>query len=111
MRDCELRRLRGGRFKLVGHLGFGTAAGLLKESSRSFADDNAVAIDLSEVTDVDSAGLALLLEWLSWAQRESRQLQFENIPDKLLAIARISEVEDILCAGGHCHDQPTKATC
>ena len=41
------------------------------------------AIDLSGVTSSDSAGLALLIEWLSVAQAAGRSLKFENIPLQL----------------------------
>ena len=53
-------------------------------------------MNLGEVTRVDSAGLALLLEWLRLARSEGRAMRFTALPDKLLAIARLSGVDGLL---------------
>lgn len=54
------------------------------------------SIDLSEVEHIDSAGLALLLEWQSWAQRKQHQLHLQHAPQQLLMLARLSELDRIL---------------
>jgi phospholipid transport system transporter-binding protein len=56
-------------------------------------------IDLAGVTASDSAGLALLIEWLSVAKSAGRSLRFENIPSQLQQLARLSEVEELLVSG------------
>ena len=48
---------------------------------------------------MDSAGLALLLEWLRWGRSERRAVAFQNLPEKLVAIARLSGVDELLLAG------------
>jgi phospholipid transport system transporter-binding protein len=48
------------------------------------------------VTASDSAGLALLIEWLSVAKSAGRALRFENIPSQLQQLARLSEVEELV---------------
>jgi phospholipid transport system transporter-binding protein len=53
---------------------------------------------MSGVRQSDSAGLALLLEWVSWAQHYEREIVYENIPAQLMSIAEISEVTDILAS-------------
>jgi len=55
-------------------------------------------IDCSGVARADSAGLAVLLDWLAWGRRKSRTVSLENLPASLLAIAKISEVEGLLQA-------------
>jgi len=48
------------------------------------------------VTDSDSSGLALLIEWLSVAKEESRRsLSYENMPAQLHQLAGLSEVEGL----------------
>jgi phospholipid transport system transporter-binding protein len=56
-------------------------------------------VDLGQVRSGDSAGLAVLLEWLASAQRSGTSLDYENIPPQMLAIARISEIDKMLTAG------------
>lgn len=56
------------------------------------------SIDLSGLENSDSATVALLLEWKRRAARKGCALGFSGIPAKLLDIARISQLEDILRA-------------
>ncbi len=55
-----------------------------------------VTVDLSGVGRVDSAGVALLLEWVREARHRGRALVFRGVPAQLLAIARVSGVDNIL---------------
>ena len=56
-------------------------------------------IDCRGVTSSDSAGLAVLLEWLSVAKRAGRSLRYAQLPPGLAALARISDLEDLLERG------------
>jgi ABC-type transporter Mla MlaB component len=53
-------------------------------------------ISLAELTRVDSAGLALLVDWIAWARGAQRTLAFGDIPPALLALARLSGLEALL---------------
>ncbi len=85
-----------GRFRIEGALGFTTAGALLVRSKKMFEGQGAIEIDLAGVSQADSAGLALLLEWLNWGRHYGREVKFSNLPEQIQAIARISEVEDLL---------------
>jgi phospholipid transport system transporter-binding protein len=56
-------------------------------------------VDCGSVTEADSAGLAVLLEWLKWARKNDRGMRFANLPRTIRAVARISEVEPLLDEG------------
>ena len=99
MSEVEVRDLGEGRFQLHGALTFETAAAALEQSRQSFAAYDRLTVDLANVEEADSAGLALLLEWVNWARYYVREIRFENIPEQILAIARISEVSELLSAG------------
>jgi phospholipid transport system transporter-binding protein len=91
-----------GRVTVTGELTFASAREarqlgvLVLEGSRA----ERIVIDCSGVTRADSAGLAVLLDWLAWGRRKSRVVTLENLPPSLLAIARISEVDGLLTATG-----------
>jgi phospholipid transport system transporter-binding protein len=91
-----------GSVVVTGELTFATARDarqlgvLVLESS---AADH-IVVDCSGVTRADSAGLAVLLDWLAWGRRRARRVSLQNLPDSLLAIARISEVDELLTATG-----------
>jgi phospholipid transport system transporter-binding protein len=88
-----------GRFAVRGDLTFKTAGIALEESKELFADHSILEIDLSGVKKADSAGLALLLEWVNWAKNYVREIRFRGVPDEILSMAQISEVDDMLSKG------------
>lgn len=88
-----------GRFAVSGDLTFATAEKILKTSEMMFEDHTQLEVDLSEVVASDSAGLALLLEWVTWANHTVREIRFSGMPEKILAIARTTEVEPLLTRG------------
>lgn len=93
---AQLEPLDGARFRVSGVLDAGTVGELLKQSHKSFASAERVEIDLGGVTEADSAGLALLIEWVRIARQAGRPIRFENAPRQISALARISDVEDLL---------------
>jgi phospholipid transport system transporter-binding protein len=59
----------------------------------------ALQVDCAGVTESDSAGLAVLIEWLASASQAGRKLSFTNLPEGIRAAAEISGVEDLLANG------------
>lgn len=94
-----LTDLGGGRFSLSGRMGFDTAGQILRESEAPFAEHTRIEVDLTGVDATDSAGLALLLEWITWANHTVREIRFTGMPEKIRAIARTTEVEHLLKRG------------
>ena len=80
-----------------GPVTLGNAAALLEEGRRHLADGVQTA-DLGEVSEMDSALLALLLAWLREARQRERPLAFTNLPASLLTIARLYGVDRLLPA-------------
>ncbi len=88
----------GGRFRLSGAFSFATAARALEQGDAAFRAYPDVEVDLSGVTDADSAGLAVLLAWIERSRRRGHALRYARLPEKLARIARITEVEPLLHA-------------
>jgi phospholipid transport system transporter-binding protein len=99
MSDFDLKDLGGGKFALDGEMTFQTAGQILRVSERVFSEHSRLEIDLSGVTETDSAGLALMLEWITWSNHTVREIRFINTPPKIDAIARTTEVEHLLTRG------------
>jgi phospholipid transport system transporter-binding protein len=86
-----------GRLEVRGALSFETAAAALRSGTRLIGSAaGPCTIGLSRVTTGDSAGLAVLLEWLAVARAKGTPLRYESVPDQILAIARISDVQGLL---------------
>ena len=97
--DFVLEDKGGGRFLLGGEMTFATAGRILRVSEDMFEEHTRIEVDLSGVTKSDSAGLALLLEWITWANHTVREIRFVNIPARINAIAKTTEVSHLLKRG------------
>lgn len=97
---ARLEALGGGRVRVSGVLDADTVVAVLQQSKEHFASEPQISIDLTDVAESDSAGLALLIEWLRIARQRGQKIQFANVPAQINALARISEVEDLLAANG-----------
>ena len=85
-----------GRLRASGQLDFETAAEALRAGLAYIGRGRPWTVDLSGVTSGDSAGIAVLVEWLSVAAAGGAALAFEAVPAQMLAIARISDLEDLI---------------
>jgi phospholipid transport system transporter-binding protein len=91
-------RREGDRLVLSGAVTLGNVAQLLEEGRRH-VDEGVRTIDLGEVSEMDSALLALLLAWLREAKARERPLAFTRPPEALRTIARLYGVETLVPVG------------
>jgi phospholipid transport system transporter-binding protein len=88
-----------GVYRLEAPLTFASVASLRAHGLELIqAADNGLTLDLHAVPAVDSAGLALLIDWLAEARLRSRPLKYAQLPETLIALARLSDVEKLLVA-------------
>ena len=99
MADFDIKDLGDGCFALSGEMTFKTAGQLLQDSEYLFEDHTRIEMDLGGVDKTDSAGLALMLEWITWANHTVREIRFTNVPEKIDAIAKTTEVDHLLKRG------------
>lgn len=99
MSEYSLQDLGDGHFSLQGEMTFATAESILQASEHPFQEHTRIEIDLSGVTNSDSAGLALLLEWVTWANHTVREIRFSGMPERVQAIAKTTEVDGLLTRG------------
>lgn len=84
-----------GRVRVTGPLTFATVTARLKESQALFRPRARLCFDLSGVTAVDSAALALLVEWLRLGRERGVQVEFTGLPASLRSLAAVSELGEI----------------
>lgn len=91
---CSIEIRSDGSARLCGALTFETVPGLFREAAAHIADAaDGQLIDLADVQAVDSAGLALLLEWQAAA---GGSLSMTGAPSSLVQLARLSEATELL---------------
>lgn len=80
---------------LSGAITLANVAGVLEEGRR-YLEQGVRTVDLGEVTEMDSALLALLLAWLRDARSRKQEIAFANLPESLRTIARLYGVDELL---------------
>jgi phospholipid transport system transporter-binding protein len=98
MTGCSIETVAPGRLAVRGELDFDTAPAALARGLALLGSASDCEIDLSGLSSGDSAGLAVLIEWLASARRRGAKLRYTGVPAQMRAIARISALEDLLGA-------------
>ncbi|QXP84236.1 STAS domain-containing protein [Methylococcus sp. ANG] len=90
-----------GRYSVSGELTYATAPAALKRTLGLFRGQTSVAIDLRKVARADSAGIALLIEWVRLARKSGASLRLENMPAQVENLVRVSGTGVLLapCSG------------
>lgn len=87
----------GAALRLNGPLVAAELNGLLDAAAsllRGGGDD--IVVDLAGVSTADSAGIALLVDWLACARGAGKRLRYTSPPAVVVDIARVSGVDKIL---------------
>ena len=95
MSAAQLKKVADDRLALSGKLSMESVPGLLRQM-RWPTTSGGLTLDLQAVERADSAGVALLVEWQREARRRQQVLHFQHIPSQMLAIARLSGVDELL---------------
>lgn len=96
MKGARLITVGPGRLRVEGVLDFGTVNDLVAEAVALFPAGGRLRIDLEGVESANSAGLALLLEWLAQARSRRLDLRYLNVPDSLERIAALSNLGPLI---------------
>ncbi|WP_299080079.1 STAS domain-containing protein [uncultured Paraglaciecola sp.] len=68
----------------------------LKKGCQQITADAVLTLDLGGVDHADTAALAWVMNFLKHAQRRPIQIELKNIPESLLKLAKISDVDSFL---------------
>lgn len=72
---------------------------ILVESKSFVMDEDGVEIDFSEVTDVDTAALSLMMEWQRRAAASFCKVTYANLPVNLSSLATLYGVAEFIPLG------------
>ncbi|MFT2091880.1 lipid asymmetry maintenance protein MlaB [Paraglaciecola sp. 2405UD69-4] len=102
MKSFSVSEPSSGHFVLQGDLNRNTVTSGWRNaindlSAKQDATGKALAIvDLSEIQDVDTAGLAWLVNLLKHSKQKNIRFQLKNVPATLINLAKISDVDQFL---------------
>jgi phospholipid transport system transporter-binding protein len=85
-----------GVFEVTGQVTFQSVPQFLSYTDKWLRGDaSKVTIDMRGVTLADSAGLALLIEWLQLARFAQREIVFTNMPDQMRDLIRVNGLTQV----------------
>ena len=93
---AEVKVKSDGQFLITGDLDFHTVPNILDASKSLFAGGQSITVDLSGVESSNSAGLALLIEWMRYAESKNCSITFQNLPDQMKQVAQLCGVDEKL---------------
>jgi len=86
-----------GNFSISGSVDFDNANRLLTDGQAQFAAYRAIKINLANASCANTTGLALLLEWSTSCRAIGKNIVYERPQQSLVDLARINDVERLLC--------------
>ncbi len=95
MADLQIVEQTKGDFTVSGDMTFPLISRKTVSMINFDGDTDSYRIDLAKVDNADSAGLALLVEWIRQSKKQAKAISFENIPEQLTALAKLSGFNNI----------------
>lgn len=93
-----------GSFVVKGDLTFATISTKTLKLFDFAGISKQITIDLSGVNSTDSAGLALMIEWIKYARHHRVHIVFKKIPEQLHNLAKLSGLDNT----AHFIEQPSE---
>lgn len=92
----ELTTGTPGVLGVAGLLNFNTAAAATQAIESALSAGSIAQLDLAGVRHADGAGLSCLVTVMAKAAQQGRSLKITNMPSGLQALARVSEVDQLI---------------
>ena len=96
MPRAKIQRQDTRTYCVHGAMTFDSVTDLWRQSMDMFSGETVFHVDLAQVTHTDSAGLALLVEWMREASRQGARIDFLHPPAQMLALAEAANLEQVL---------------
>lgn len=86
-------------FVLTGNLDFSNVVAVYKKALPQFKSASSLVFNFADLKTSNSAGLALMIEWMKRAKAANKPLEFRNVSPGLQSIAKAAGLDLILPVG------------
>src|SRR5580700_5691485 len=94
---AQIQLTKDNTLALAGVLNATTVTTLWEQSKTLLARATTpLCMDLKNISESDSAGVALLISWVRYLRTQNKILQFVNLPEQMRAIMHVSGLDTIL---------------
>lgn len=83
-------------FFVSGNLTFFNVMSVYEKSLLHLKETSFLHFDFSKLQSSDSAGLALIIEWMKLANESHKDIQFSHLPQNILTIAKAAGLHHLI---------------
>ena len=91
--------LQDNRFLIRGDLNFSNVMSIYRKSVQPSQHCPELVFDFSQLTSSDSAGLALIIEWIKLSRQLNKPIRFAHLSSDLMSIAKAAGIDELLTSG------------
>ena len=92
----KFKKIAQDQYQILDAINLTNVSSLLKEGQLLITSHQNLNIDLSQASQSTSVAIALMLQLLEEAKTHQVQLSFSDIPESIQALAKISNVADLI---------------
>jgi phospholipid transport system transporter-binding protein len=81
-------RIQENKLILYGDVCFWNVMSVYEKSIAYLSQSSICVIDFSQLHSSDSSGLALIVDWLKWAEKRQKSITLQNVPPFLLSLMK-----------------------
>lgn len=93
---AELTRDVVGSYQVAGELTFSTVASLSRRTPPDISGGGRVVVDLSQVVRIDSAGLALIVDWTRQACQRGGEVVYSGTTEHLRHLLKVTGLDQVV---------------
>lgn len=84
------------KFLVSGELDCANVMSVYKKSLPQLENCRALEFDFSQLKSSNSAGLALIIEWIKFARQRNKSIQFNHLSTDLMSIAKAAGIDRLI---------------
>ena len=96
MTETSLERVAPRPYRLTGPITYATVTRLYEDAALEFESGQTLELDLGAAARVDSAGIALLVEWTKMAASAGARMRIDGMPAQLERLVRVTGLNGVL---------------
>lgn len=86
-------------FSLEGELDFSNVMSIYSKSIPQMTLNHELIFDFSKVKSSNSAGIALMIEWLKLSKQTNKSIHFKCISSDLMSLVKVANLEEMIVLG------------
>lgn len=79
-----------------GRLNFHNVMPILKQTIKHMSGTNNVTFDFTSLVDSDSSGVALVVEWIKYAERHKKDFSVKGLPRDLMVLIETADLNKLV---------------